>query len=282
MERKTPFRAALLAAAVLLALPVAAVAQDTADYFKSTCASCHTIGGGRLAGPDLKNVHDRRDREWLIQFIVDPARKLDGGDPIAAQLLAESNNVRMPNQPGMTRARAEALLDLIVEESALEQSRFKGVQLSDRPFTPLDVERGRELFLGRASLAAAGPACIACHTVGGIGGLGGGRLGPDLTRALERYTDRKVLGAWLSAPATPTMGAVFADHALTADEILPLVAYLSDAAANESEDPGTGRLVFLLLGAGGAGAAMSILARMFRNRFRAVRRPLVAGEWRRS
>lgn len=27
-----------------------------------------------LAGPDLKNVSERRDRAWLIQFIQDPSR----------------------------------------------------------------------------------------------------------------------------------------------------------------------------------------------------------------
>ncbi|MBI4607901.1 MAG: cytochrome c [Candidatus Rokubacteria bacterium] len=32
--------------------------------FQEKCVSCHTIGGGRLVGPDLQGVTARRDREW--------------------------------------------------------------------------------------------------------------------------------------------------------------------------------------------------------------------------
>ena len=33
--------------------------------FKTKCAACHTIGGGKLVGPDLKEVTTRRDDAWL-------------------------------------------------------------------------------------------------------------------------------------------------------------------------------------------------------------------------
>ena len=46
--------------------PTIAPAQDTPDYFRQNCMNCHTIGGGRLTGPDLKDVAQRRDTEWLI------------------------------------------------------------------------------------------------------------------------------------------------------------------------------------------------------------------------
>lgn len=42
-----------LAGLVLILVPVWTVpagAQDTATFFKQNCASCHTIGGGRLTG----------------------------------------------------------------------------------------------------------------------------------------------------------------------------------------------------------------------------------------
>ena len=50
----------------------AALAQDRVDDFRLNCTSCHTIGGGRLVGPDLLNVTERKDRAWLARFIVDP------------------------------------------------------------------------------------------------------------------------------------------------------------------------------------------------------------------
>ena len=38
-------------------------AQEAADFFRQNCISCHTVGGGRLTGPDLKNVTQRKERE---------------------------------------------------------------------------------------------------------------------------------------------------------------------------------------------------------------------------
>jgi cytochrome c2 len=74
-----------------VALTVAGIAspagaQDAADYFRDNCTSCHTIGGGRLTGPDLKNVVQRKDRAWLVQFLQSPQTMLDKGDSYALKL----------------------------------------------------------------------------------------------------------------------------------------------------------------------------------------------------
>jgi len=276
-------RLALLVSAVLLGWTAAARAQDAAADFQQNCTSCHTIGGGRLTGPDLKNVEERRDRAWLVRFITDPAAMLDSGDPYAQKLLEEARSQRMPNLAGMTKARAEALLDLIAEESKLEKSRFAGVQIPDRPFTAADVALGRRLFRGETRLQNGGPSCISCHAVGGLGWLGGGRLGVDLTRVFERYEDRRKLGAWLSAPATPTMQPTFRDRPLDTDEIVALVAYFQDAAKRGEEDTGASVLVFVFLGLGGAAGLLVLFNGIWSGRFRAVRRPLVArAAWTRS
>ncbi len=55
--------------------------------FKAKCAACHTIGGGKLVGPDLKGVTTQRDAAWLKQFIAEPDKVLASGDPLATQLL---------------------------------------------------------------------------------------------------------------------------------------------------------------------------------------------------
>ncbi len=44
-------------------------ASEGQDLYKTTCAACHTIGKGRLVGPDLLNVTEKRDQEWLVAFI---------------------------------------------------------------------------------------------------------------------------------------------------------------------------------------------------------------------
>src|SRR3989304_4840665 len=125
-------------------------AQETADYYRQNCMSCHTVGGGRMTGPDLKNVTERKDRAWLTRFMTDPKAVIDAGDPYALKIFQEARGVMMPALPGMTRARAEALLDLIQTESAKEKSVFAGVQISDRPFTDRDVETGHAIFTGAA------------------------------------------------------------------------------------------------------------------------------------
>jgi len=266
---------------VLAVWPSSAAAQDppseeSIQYFQQNCASCHTIGGGRLTGPDLKNVSERADREWLVEFILDPKGVIDSGDPYGQKILSEARGVYMNPVPGMTRERAGKLLDLIATESALETSRFAGLQLSDRPLTRADVERGRALFVGDASFESGAPACLACHDVSGLSALGGGRLGPDLTSAYARLEGRKALGAWLSAPPATVMQPLYQADPLDSEEILALVAYLKESAeSGEPESQGTG-LGFVLSGIGLAAVLMGSFDVLWRSRFRGVRRSLVA------
>jgi len=253
------------------------VAQDRVEDFKRNCASCHTVGGGRLVGPDLQNVTQRKDRAWLARFIVDPISVMESGDAYAVKLKNEARGVVMQAAPGMNLERAMNLLDLIEAESSLAKSQFAGVQLSDRPFTPADVAAGRDIFLGTQPLVAGGAACVSCHSVNGIGVLAGGKLGPDLNAAFERLNGRKGLATWLSAPATPTMQAVFEGHPLESEEILPLVAYMAELAVAPPESGQAATLVFTLLGLAGTAVALVLFDAVWSKRFRAVRRPLVGG-----
>jgi mono/diheme cytochrome c family protein len=270
--------ALLLPAALMPLAPDTALAQEAAEVFRQSCTSCHTIGGGRLVGPDLEDVSSRKDRAWLIRFIVDPKGVLDSGDPYALKLKEESGGAVMVPIAGMTAGRAAALLDLIDEESKLETSQFLGLQITDEPFTRADIARGRALFTGEAALANRGASCVSCHTVRGLGGLSGGRLGPDLTKVYERLGGRKALAAWLQAPQTATMQPVFAPAPITNQEILPLVAYFENAARRGGEDDASAQVAFFLLGLGGAIAALVAADGLWRRRFRAVRRPLVESQ----
>lgn len=76
--------------------PIAPAAKG--EYlFKSKCATCHTIGGGDMIGPDLAGVTSVRDRSWLARYIAAPETMRRDGDPIATALLAKYKMVRMPN-----------------------------------------------------------------------------------------------------------------------------------------------------------------------------------------
>ncbi len=253
------------------------VSEETVELFKTTCASCHTIGGGRLAGPDLKGATERQDAKWLAAFIVDPQKAISSGDPYAQQLLKEARGVVMPPVAGMTLARAMKLVELIEVESGKETSRFEGIKISDRPLTEADVDRGRRLFEGRDAFVEGGPACISCHQVEGTWGFGGGRLGPDLTDAFSRLEGRKALAAWLAAPPAATMQPVYKDAALDGDEILALVAYMKSTAEAGRPGPERGPLSFLIAGIAGVVGVLIAFDIIWRRRFRAVRRPLVKG-----
>ncbi len=266
------FMLGLLAA--LFSVPATAQ-QDAGTFFKQNCTSCHTIGGGRLIGPDLKDVTTRKDRAWLIQFLQNPKAMIDSGDPYATKLQQEARGVVMPNIAGMSPQQAQALLDLIAAESKLARSRFAGAQISDRPLNAQDVAKGKMVFLGEQPLSGGGPACMSCHTIKGLTLLGGGRLGPDLTRVYERLQGRKGLAAWLSSPASPTMSPVFKDHAIQPDEILSLVALFEDSAKRGGQDDTTSLLNFFLLGVGGMVLGLISLDALWKTRFRGVRRSMV-------
>lgn len=272
-RQTTKYAVALLG--LILATRLASAQQDPAAFFKQNCTSCHTIGGGRLVGPDLKDVTTRKDRGWLVQFLQNPKAMMDSGDAYALKLQQEAHGVVMPTISGMAPAQAQALLDMIAAESKLPRSQFAGTQISERPLTAQDVATGRMIFLGQKGLAGGGPACISCHTLRGLGGLGGGRLGPDLTRVYERLQGRKPLSAWLAAPASPTMAPVFKARPLQPAEILGLVALFQDSAQRGGEDDSASMLNFFLLGTGGMVLGLVALDVAFRKRFRGVRRSLV-------
>lgn len=276
MERT--LRHALMTIATVMLVTANVIADEAATYFRQNCMSCHTVGGGRLVGPDLKDVDKRADRDWLLKFMVNPKSFLDGNDPYALKLKEESRGAIMPNISGLDPAKAAALLALIEAESKLPKSQFIGLNLTDQPFTRADVENGRRLFDGNKRLANGGAACLSCHAVDDLGNLGGGRLAPDLTKVYERMNGRKNLASWLMAPATPTMRPLFANNAMTNDEIVALVAYLEAAAQKPPVRSDTSTLSFFFLGLGGAVFGFIGADTVWRKRFRGVRKPMVRGD----
>ncbi len=90
----------------LVFLTVSAHTEESAEAAKGKelfqskgCVACHTIGDGKLSGPDLQGVTERREEEWLKKWIKSPDTMVFS-DPIAKELLAEYM-VPMPNQ-GLT------------------------------------------------------------------------------------------------------------------------------------------------------------------------------------
>jgi cytochrome c2 len=52
------------------------------------CIGCHTIGSGRLTGPDLMGVTERREFGWMVAMITNPDSMVKE-DSVARRLLTE-------------------------------------------------------------------------------------------------------------------------------------------------------------------------------------------------
>jgi protein SCO1/2 len=105
------------------------------SLFRNRCSACHTIGGGGIAGkpggrgfgPDLSGVTKKRDRAWLTRFIAEPDKMLAEKDPRAVALLAEFDNVVMPNLR-LNASEIQALLTYIEEESRRKEDAGLGIR----------------------------------------------------------------------------------------------------------------------------------------------------------
>jgi cytochrome c2 len=87
----------------------AASVQEGEKIFTGICTACHTIGKGKLIGPDLSGVTTRREESWLKRQIKEPDRMIAEKDPIVMELLKESKNVPMVPL-GLSDADVEAVI----------------------------------------------------------------------------------------------------------------------------------------------------------------------------
>ena len=242
--------------------PVAQSGSEGEALFQARCVGCHTIGQGKLVGPDLQGVSGRRDPAWLKSFIGDPSRLFAANDPTAQQLLKDSNGVKMPTL-GLSPAQVDALLAYLAGPGsaggAAPAAAAAAAAAPAAPSTAGDPAVGQHLFTGSQPLMAGGPACLACHSVDGTGSLGGGSLGPNLTHVAGRL-GRPGLAATLQTIAFPTMLGPFANRPLTAQEQTDIVQFLVQADASAAPVPvwGPGAITaatWTLLALGLAGAA---------------------------
>ncbi len=252
--------------------------SDPEEFFEKNCFSCHTIGGGRLTGPDLKDVEKRKDAAWLEKFILNPESVINSGDAYASKLLKEARGVVMPKVANLDQSMSRALLKFIREESSKEKSRFAGSTFADRPLTEEDYMIGNELFIGTKRLKNKGPSCISCHEIAGEGFLGGGLLGPDLTEAYGRLGGKKAIAAWLANPSSETMSPIYKKHPIDEDEVLPLVAFLKNKAEGKDIVSDAHDFNFMIFGFIGLALCLVLFDLAWGNRLRAVRKPMVKGE----
>lgn len=85
--------------------------------FKSVCSACHSIGKGKIVGPDLINVNTRRNEKWLISFIRSSQTMVKNGDATAVKVFNENNKIPMPDQ-NLTDVQIKEVLGYVKSQSA--------------------------------------------------------------------------------------------------------------------------------------------------------------------
>ncbi len=84
--------------AIFLIFSLNILGQNTGEeIFKTNCMSCHTIGGGRLIGPDLYGITERREADWLKKWINSSSDLIATGDADAIAIFEDYNKVAMPS-----------------------------------------------------------------------------------------------------------------------------------------------------------------------------------------
>jgi len=98
MIRINNFKSCILLLTVLLSFTFQVSAQsDGAAIFKANCTACHMIGGGRLVGPDLQGITEKRTKDWLKKWINSSSELIASGDADAIAIFEEYNKVAMTN-----------------------------------------------------------------------------------------------------------------------------------------------------------------------------------------
>lgn len=217
-------------------------AQDTGEAtYKQVCAVCHTIGGGKLIGPDLADVQNRHTEQWIKDFIKSSQTVIKSGDKYADSLFKAYNQVPMPDHPNLTDDQMNGILAYIKEKSTSPETTT-----ASAPALAGNSERGKELFIGNTRFANHGAACSSCHNVEMNGFTQGGALAIDLTHTVTRLSAAGV-GGVVSGLPFPQMKVTYATRPVTPQEIADLVAFLTIADRQDATIATTPIGNFLLL-----------------------------------
>lgn len=139
-----------------------AVDSEAAGLFTTHCAACHTLGGGPLVGPDLAGVGERRDRDWLIQWVTDPVG-MAANDPIGQQIRAEWP-VQMPPVV-INAAQIADVVDYMIAEGAGVEA-VTTVDSGPVEISEAEFDQAKTIYFNR---------CAGCH-----GTLRNGATGPNI------------------------------------------------------------------------------------------------------
>lgn len=99
--------------------------EEGRTIFRSRCASCHNIDR-RLIGPALKGVDERRENQWIIDFVHSSQTMIQAGDPDAVALFEEYNRAIMPDHKDLTGDQINNIIAYISDEGSKTTANSSG------------------------------------------------------------------------------------------------------------------------------------------------------------
>jgi len=238
------------------------LAEQGQEVFGTICIACHTVGGGRLIGPDLQGISERRDEAWILEFVKHSQAVIASGDPAATALAADYPGLIMPDN---------ALTDDQIR--AIIAYTDGGLTTTAQVAAPIEVTEamivlGQGLFQGTVRLTNGGPTCNSCHDVTNDAVIGGGVLAKELTTVFTRLGGAGVR-AILGSPPFPVMQRAYQDKSLTEAEVLALVGFLERANAEQAfHQPSDYGPKLLAAGIGGSVVLLGLFSLLWGDRKR--------------
>ena len=85
--------------------------------FTTRCASCHNVNK-QIVGPALANVEQRRNIDWIINFVHSPKAMITKNDKDAVALYNQFNQVTMPDHTDLSAENIKNVLAYIKTEAS--------------------------------------------------------------------------------------------------------------------------------------------------------------------
>jgi nitric oxide reductase subunit C len=182
-----------------------AVERGKHIWEKNNCMGCHTLfGEGAYYAPELTKVVERRGKPWMKLFIKDPQKMF----------------------PGERKMVKYNFTDEQIDDVIAFLEWCGNVNLQGFPAKPPLAAKTQSIISGGALTGGPQPElfktiCVACHAVGGVGGI----VGPPLDDVRNRKSRADLL-AWIANPQTIKPGTAMPQIDMTEAQRAEIVDYL--------------------------------------------------------
>ena len=218
-------------------------AQDGEQLFQQ-CKACHSIGQGKLLGPDLLDMSKRRDAVWLKNFIKSSQTMIKIGDADAVALFEEYNKLPMLDY-NLPDADINAIIKYVDSFSTSDSEDGGATSAADslaaveaaEYLASIDTDeneaKGKALFQGERKFKNGGASCVSCHHVNAADMVQGGLIATDLTKSFSRIGGLPGIKGIIEFPPYPAMKDAYQHAALTEEESVQVQVFLMHADGDD-------------------------------------------------